>query len=118
MSYQDELSPFYISKIPDKVQEVACGENHTVVLTRSGEIYTMGNNTRGQLGTGPPSRGSNVPVLLQELTFIKMARIRAGQFSAALSADNQLYIWGCGTFGEFYTPHRVKSVNSLDLVDF
>ncbi len=47
MSYSDELTPFYISKIPDKVQEVACGLDHTVVLTRSGEIYTMGSNSRG-----------------------------------------------------------------------
>ena len=110
MSYSDELSPFYISKIPDKVQEVACGIDHTVVLTRSGEIYTMGSNSRGQLGTGPPSRGQNVPCLLKELTFIRMTKIRAGLFSAAISLDNQLYLWGCGTFGDFYTPHRVKSV--------
>ena len=32
--------------------------------------------------------------------------------------DNQLYLWGCGTFGEFFTPHRVKSVQALDLADF
>jgi len=47
MSYHNELAPFFISKIPDKVQEVACGEEHTVVLTRNGEIYTMGSNSRG-----------------------------------------------------------------------
>lgn len=47
-----------------------------------------------------------------------MQKIRAGQFSASLSVDNQLYLWGCGTFGDFYTPHRVKSVASLDIVDF
>ena len=47
MCYNDELSPYFVSKIPDKVQEVACGEEHTVVLTRAGEIYTMGSNSRG-----------------------------------------------------------------------
>jgi alpha-tubulin suppressor-like RCC1 family protein len=47
MSTVDEHQPFYISKIPDKVQDVACGEDHTVVLTKNGEIYTMGSNTRG-----------------------------------------------------------------------
>lgn len=78
----------------------------------------MGANGLGQLGTGPPSKGVSVPVLLEELSFAKMIKVRAGQFSASLSSDYQLYIWGCGTFGEFYTPHRVKSVNSLDLMDF
>ena len=89
LSYQDELHPYYAgSKIPDKVQEVACGEEHTIVVTKGGEVYTMGSNSQGQLGIGQTSsRGTNVPVLLQELAFIKMARVRAGAFSAALSVD-------------------------------
>lgn len=111
MSYQDELQPFYISKIPDKVLELACGDEHTLVLTRQGEIFSMGSNSRGQLGTGGShTKDQNVPILLQELSFMKMAKVRAGPFSASLSIDNQLYIWGSGSFGEFFTPHRVKSV--------
>lgn len=47
-----------------------------------------------------------------------MVQIRAGLFSAAMSADQQLFVWGQGIFGEFYTPHRVKSVNKLDILDF
>ena len=47
-----------------------------------------------------------------------MVQVRAGTFSAALSADQQLFVWGRGVFGEFYTPHRVKSVNKLDILDF
>jgi alpha-tubulin suppressor-like RCC1 family protein len=58
MSYSDELQPFYISKIPEKVHEIACGEEHTLVLTRTGEVFAMGSNIRGQLGTGgSPSKG-------------------------------------------------------------
>ena len=79
--------PFFINKIPDKVQEVACGEDHTIVLTKVGEVYSMGANGLGQLGTGPPSKGASVPVLLEELLFAKMVKVRAGQFSAALSSD-------------------------------
>lgn len=32
--------------------------------------------------------------------------------------DHQLYLWGTGSFGQFYTPHRVKSVNKFDMTDF
>lgn len=67
---------------------------------------------------GPPSRGTNTPIQLSELNFIRMTKIRAGQFSASLSVDNQLYLWGSGTFGDFYTPHRVKSVAALEIADF
>jgi alpha-tubulin suppressor-like RCC1 family protein len=39
--------PHYVTRIPDKIQEVACGDEHTLVLTQNGEIYTMGSNSRG-----------------------------------------------------------------------
>lgn len=83
-SFSDESSPYYVGKIPDKVCEVACGEDHTIALTKGqGEVYVMGSNQRGQLGTGGPSRGSNVPMLLSELNFTKIVKIRAGAFSGA-----------------------------------
>ena len=48
MSNSDEASPYYVQKIPDKVLEVACGEDHTLVLTKKeGEVYVMGSNQRG-----------------------------------------------------------------------
>ena len=83
-----------------------------------GDIYVMGSNTQGQLGTGSPSKGSPIPIFLEELSFSRIARVTAGSFSAALSVDQQLFVWGRGIFGEFYTPHRVKSVNKLDILDF
>ena len=44
--------------------------------------------------------------------------MRSGSFSAALSSENQFYVWGRGVFGDFYTPHRVKILNKLDITDF
>ena len=40
----NEHVPYFINRIPDKVQEVACGEDHTLILTKSGEIYVTGSN--------------------------------------------------------------------------
>jgi len=57
-------------------------------------------------------------MLINELSFIKMTKVRAGSFAASLSSDGQLYIWGSGVFGEFFTPHRVKSTTSIDVLDF
>ena len=86
-SFADESAPIYVSKIPDKVNQVACGGAHTVCLTMKGEVYVMGSNTQGQLGTGPPTKGSPLPILLEELSFSRMVQIRAGSFSAAMSTD-------------------------------
>jgi alpha-tubulin suppressor-like RCC1 family protein len=57
-------------------------------------------------------------VFIEELSFTRVYKIKAGYFSAALSSDGQLYVWGQGSFGEFYTPHRVKSAKKLDILDF
>ena len=35
-----------------------------------------------------------------------------------MTADSQLFIWGHGSFGEFFTPHRVKAANDIDIKDF
>lgn len=47
-----------------------------------------------------------------------MVKVRAGSFSASLSSDGQLYVWGEGYFGKFYTPHRIKSGKMIEIKDF
>jgi hypothetical protein len=81
------LTPYYVNRIPDKVIEASCGKEHTLVLTQKGEVYAMGSNLKGQLGTGGPSRGSALPTFIEELSFTRMIKVRAGAFSASLSND-------------------------------
>ena len=45
-----------------------------------------------------------------------MRKIAAGSFSASISERGELFIWGTGIFGEFLTPHRVKTING-DTID-
>ena len=37
-------------RLPEPATQVACGDNHTVVLLQSGQIYTFGKHQEGQLG--------------------------------------------------------------------
>lgn len=82
----------------------------------------MGNNSNGQLGLSAAYNELHPtvpnPMNITDLNFQRIARIRAGLFSAALSQDNQLFVWGRGTFGEFFLPHRVKAASLLDIMDF
>ena len=39
--------------LPGPAQQIACGDNHTVVLLSSGEVYTFGKHQEGQLGRQP-----------------------------------------------------------------
>ena len=94
-------TPYYVNRVPNKVNEVACGDMHTLLLTLQGEIFSMGDNSRGQLGTGIASMTGNcLPTFLDNISATKMIKIRAGQFSAALSINDQLFVWGEGYFGK------------------
>jgi alpha-tubulin suppressor-like RCC1 family protein len=57
-----------LSKVPrlPAVTQVACGWNHTLALSKSGEVYFWGSNSFGQLGM--PDRPSIVdtPQLLEK----------------------------------------------------
>ena len=55
---------------------------------------------------------------MEELSFTKMIKVRAGSFSATLCAQGNLFVWGEGTFGKFYSPRRVKSAKKLEIADF
>ena len=43
----DELTPYYVERVPDKVAEAACGEEHTIILTQKGEVFAFGSNRKG-----------------------------------------------------------------------
>jgi alpha-tubulin suppressor-like RCC1 family protein len=67
------MLPHLLPNIKDVTNQVACGASHSVLLSDNGEVYTMGENSRGQLGTGSTSnKGVPNPRLVEELTFTKM----------------------------------------------
>jgi alpha-tubulin suppressor-like RCC1 family protein len=41
-NYNNELVPYYVTRISDKVSEVACGEAHTLLATSNGQLFSMG----------------------------------------------------------------------------
>lgn len=40
----------------ERVTNVSCGENHTLIITSDGEVYSCGNNDYGQLGHRQPRK--------------------------------------------------------------
>lgn len=104
-------------RIDEKIKSVACGLDHTLVLSNSGRVYAFGSNTTGQLGFGD-RRSTPYPTLIQDIAHIEMKKIAASSFSASLSSSSgDLYLWGKGTFGENLTPVRVKSIDDSPMVE-
>ncbi|XP_067444973.1 probable E3 ubiquitin-protein ligase HERC4 isoform X2 [Thunnus thynnus] len=111
-------TPEALCNIP--VSQVACGSQHSVALTRDGQVYTWGQDSSGQLGLGKRELGANSPQHLRSLSAIPLVQIAAGgEQSFALSVSGGVFSWGrnnCGQLGlgdttDRHTPTLVHHLN-------
>jgi len=89
----------------EKAIQVACGNQHTLLLTDSNNVYATGNGGYGILGTGDANDELFfVPVSALETTLSegeKVTKIRCGgNFSALITNKGNLYIWGRNDSGQ------------------
>jgi len=106
---ETQLRPIRVSSLNDHITQSASGILHTLVLSVKGEVFGMGGNHLGQLGTGD-KRSSKLPVLVQNLKQDKVVKVVAGKFSAAVTEEGKLLVWGTGTFGEKLLPVPLEGV--------
>ncbi|XP_034033116.1 probable E3 ubiquitin-protein ligase HERC3 [Thalassophryne amazonica] len=103
------------------VSQVACGSQHSVALTRDGQVYTWGQNSRGQLGLGTRQSGAASPQHLPTLSAVPLVHVAAGgEQSFALSLSGNVFGWGrndCGQLGLGDTAdrHKPSPVCSLNM---
>lgn len=99
----DRNTPTWVS-IPDGVtfSQVAAGSNHSLALTKTGEIYAWGSNSDGQLGvSGISASGSKKPIKVSLPEGVTAKQIAAGRVASyALGSDGKLYAWGDNTWGQ------------------
>ncbi|XP_039989978.1 probable E3 ubiquitin-protein ligase HERC3 isoform X2 [Xiphias gladius] len=92
------------------VSQVACGSQHSVALTKDGQVYTWGKDSRGQLGLGKRKACAMSPQHLRSLSVIPLVQIAAGgEQSFALSVSGGVFGWGrndCGQLGLGDTTDR------------
>ncbi|NWV81444.1 RPGR regulator, partial [Dasyornis broadbenti] len=86
--------------IMENVKKVACGGEHTVVLTET-DVYTFGLGQYGQLGHGTFVFESSVPKSVIHLKRHKIRNIACGENHTAVIADNGLmFTFGDGRHGK------------------
>ncbi|KAH9513169.1 putative E3 ubiquitin-protein ligase herc4 [Bulinus truncatus] len=108
------------------VLQVACGNNHTIVLTNEGCVGTWGSNSYGQLGLGP-NKGpySNLPCFITCLKGLPIAQVAAGgNHCVILSKSGAVYGWGRNSFGQLglndttdcYLPKQCRPLRSQKII--
>lgn len=83
------------------VVQVTCGYRHSLALSRSGQIFSWGQNKYGQLGLGKEGPGVLTPQVVQSLLGIPFAQISAGgAHSFGLTLSGAVFGWGRNKFGQ------------------
>ncbi|NXJ91052.1 RPGR regulator, partial [Corythaixoides concolor] len=86
--------------IMEKVNKVACGGEHTVVLTET-DVYTFGLGQYGQLGHGTFIFETSLPKSVKHLRKHKICNITCGENHTAVIAENGLmFTFGDGRHGK------------------
>ena len=105
-----------------KVVAVAAGQYHSAALTAGGQLYTWGNNTRGQLGLGRTSDMVFSPSLVESLAGVPLAGLCCGgNHTLAVSRSGAVFAWGSNSHGQLglgdttdrVWPVQVSTLRSL-----
>ena len=113
------------------VTKIACGDMHSLFLTNTGLVFSIGDNTYGQLGIGENEKiqQSGEALLIQDLLNFKITDIFAGnehslcfgslrEFSKNGDNSNRLitdrilqylFVWGDNSYGQLGI--KIKKVN-------
>ncbi|XP_063516747.1 X-linked retinitis pigmentosa GTPase regulator isoform X12 [Pongo pygmaeus] len=111
-------TPQLVSEIPEKVIQVACGGEHTVVLTENA-VYTFGLGQFGQLGLGTFLFETSEPKVIENIRDQTISHISCGENHTALITDiGLMYTFGDGRHGklglglENFTNHFIPTLCS------
>ena len=100
------------------IASVACGASHTLASDRSGEVWSWGGNSWGQLGHGDRSKRTQ-PIHVRYMH--QVVAVAAGHsHSAALTRGAALFSWGYGRYGALglgslrdeFVPRRVHLIDA------
>jgi hypothetical protein len=101
----------------NNIEKISCGREHSLLLSRDGDIYAFGNNNKSQLGFNTNDNKQLFPSKLSINTnkFIDIKSHNYFDISIALSVNNKYYVWGdCGeTVINKPKEYKFKSIDEV-----
>ncbi|CAL8465368.1 g4904 [Coccomyxa elongata] len=109
----------FLSKHNGQPAVVACGSNHSILISRRGELFTWGLASSGELGHSETPIDLNVPRQVASLNRTRIVSVSAGgNHTLAISEAGEL--WACGRgrhgqlgLGTFEDQTLLRKVTSL-----
>jgi len=98
---------------PDNIIDIKPSYQHTLLLTSKGQVYSFGNNNKGQLGLNDENiKTINIPTLIEDIPEIQ--RIECGNnHSMCIDINDNLWVFGDNFFGQLGlgdTKNRFKPI--------
>ncbi len=90
-----------VSRAGLAVRQVACGQEHTALVTEGGNIYTWGDGRNGELGHAYKDAARQVPQLVPRPDTAFFIQVACGRDHTVAVCDNgMVYSWGFGKYGQ------------------
>lgn len=113
--YPYQPVPLLVSSLQDVcIVQIACGDAHTVALSREGLLYSWGGGGCGQLGHSETSKMPKdedgcpyqlTPRVVEHLRPHVVATVACGKaHSIAVSERGRMFTWGAGACGQLGHP--------------
>ncbi|XP_060066382.1 RCC1-like G exchanging factor-like protein [Ylistrum balloti] len=102
-----------IKDLPDKVTKVVCGQDHTLFLTNTGEVYSCGLGADGQTGLGHHNCEHRPTLVQGDLQGVKVKDIGGSvDCVLAVSEEGELFGWGNSEYNQLamVTDHTQVNV--------
>ena len=123
--FKNQPTPKKLNNLKNKniyITKVICGDFHTIFLSKSGEIYSCGDFSCGQLRLGNLSdiilinEPKKIEGILQNKTICFIAS--GSNHVIVIDNDNNCYGLGDNTFGQLEVKNKNKKIKLPKLLDF
>ncbi|KAJ3590150.1 hypothetical protein NHX12_008104 [Muraenolepis orangiensis] len=102
--------------MPIRVVQVACGNSHSLALTKGGDVFSWGSNSHGQLGVGKLVSVQPWPALVLSLTGVPATLVAAGgNHTLILTLSGLVYCCGANKAGQLGL-NRVDEKGRFNLI--
>ena len=90
-----------LKQLSDKrVVQIACGEEHSLVLTDKGDVYSWGRGYEGQLGISNHTKIAQTPQYVKHFFGNPVSFVECGAYYSLAIADHKIYGWGEARLGQ------------------
>uniref|UniRef100_A0A915PMK7 Uncharacterized protein n=1 Tax=Setaria digitata TaxID=48799 RepID=A0A915PMK7_9BILA len=84
----------------ESIRQLSAGNDHVLILTVSGAVYSMGTGSHGELGHAS-LESEQQPRLIERLDGLVVVQVACGGWhSAALTDNGDVYLWGWNKYGQ------------------